>query len=995
MSAKRRFLFVSSSVNSTVNSTSRESLNRRGSPSVRTRQTAQPGQRGKHFVDQKTSMKMRSPLVLLLLAACHSIVSASVIGIDFGSDWVKVSIVKPGVPLDIVLNKESKRKTDAVVTFRDGIRFFGSEAAGLSTRYPESTFPFIKNLLGVQFDDPLAVEYRNTFSNNLIEDPARNTCAFKVSQDGSIFTVEEVLAMQLAHAKRQAEISGGEPVSGAVITVPAYLVHHERQAILDAAEMAGLRVMQLMNDGTAVALNYVMTRTITDPQYHVFFDMGAGSTRATLARFTASSKKKNAPPQVEILAVGHDRTLGGRAIDVKLQHHLAKIFSKSAGAKAKEPVWGNARSMARLLKEANRVKQILSANTETIASVEGLHEEIDFKVKVTRSELEALCGDYFKKVLEPIKAVLKQADLPLKTLDSLVLVGGAVRIPAVQSVLKEYLGTASQIAANVNQDEAAVLGAGFRAAGISKQFKVRDIKIRDASLQAIEVIYALEPAADGEKAGREQRTLLFQGNATVPSKKLMNFKRGTDFGFSLTYQNAKSPILTATVSGLTDAIAKRKENAAGAPKVKAQIELSESMLLQVEHVQAHFEVAQAGKEGGSIKDWLFGGGKKEKGVDEKVGAAVSTDDETEDVKEEVEDKVIQQKKKPAKKVAKKDDKKQDKKDDKKDDKKEGEDKKDGDAKEGSVETKTQEDKSEATPTPESDSKKITTEKVKLAVNVKYETLVPLTDDVKTAAKKRFAIMDEEDAARRAREEAMNNLEAFIYSSQDFLESDDLALVSIESQREIFRVIVSAGQTWLDDAGFEASTQELSDKLKELKTARGAMWSRVQEMQRRPVALAKYREFVAGGMDFLAQLRVNCTEEGHFLFGLYNATELDDGVAKLQEYSGWLTAKEEEQAKVLAHDTPVFRAIEVEIKLQEVAGYLKSNFSRVPKIPKKPKTTITASSGTAEANAATETDKPTSDEEKPAEKGEKPEAESAKNETTAEEAEPSKYEHEEL
>ncbi|KAJ3399564.1 Hypoxia up-regulated protein 1 [Chytriomyces hyalinus] len=846
-------------------------------------------------------------LLLVGLPVLQSLVAASVIGIDFGSDWFKVSIVKPGVPLDIVLNRESKRKTDAVVTIRDGIRYFGTDAVALTTRFPESTFPFIKNLLGIQYNDPLAVEYRSIFSNNMVADPLRNTCAFSVTKDGQVYTVEEILAMQLAHAKRQAEISGGESVSGAVITVPAYLVHHERQAILDAAEIAGIRVLQLMNDGTAVALNYIMTRSMKDKetQHHIFFDMGAGSTTATLAKFTATKVKKDIIPEIEILAVGYDRKLGGRTIDVKLQKHLAKIFMKSpAGSKSKEPIIGNARSMARLLKEANRVKQILSANTETIASVEGLHEEIDFKYKISRAELEELCGNYFQKVLEPIKNVLKQSDLSIKKLDSLVLVGGAVRIPAVQSALRELIGE-EKIAANVNQDEANVLGAGFRAAGISKQFKVREIRIKDAVLAPIEVIYNLDAGEDQTK-GRETHTTLFHTNSSVPSKKLMNFKRVSDFSFSLAYKNAKTPIFSAKVSGLGAAITKHKDSVTEAPKVKAQIELSESMMVNVEHITAHFEVAQTGKDGGSIKDWLFGS-KKDKAADGKGG-----NDDTEDVKEEVDDK---KKPKTTSTPVKKE---------KKDEATDG---------------KSSDASATASPTPEPDTKKVTTEKMKLAFDIEYNTLSPLTDEVKSAAKKRFAVMDEEDAARRAREEAMNNLEAFIYNSQDFLESETLLLVSTESQRETFSVQVAESQTWLDDFAFEAATKELSDKLKDLKSARASMYSRVQELGRRPIAIAAYRELVSKADELLTGLQVNVTIEDNAYFGLYNATEFDAGFAKLQEYSTWLTDKEAEQAKVAPHDTPAYRAKEIDLKREELMQYLSRNFMRLPKkVPAKPKTT---------------------------------------------------------
>ncbi|KAJ3028371.1 UNVERIFIED_CONTAM: Hypoxia up-regulated protein 1 [Siphonaria sp. JEL0065] len=869
-----------------------------------------------------------------------------------GFDWFKVSIVKPGVPLDIVLNRESKRKTDSLVTVREGIRYFGTDAAGLSTRFPETTYPFIKNLLGLSYNDPIAAEYRALYSNGMIPEEARNTVAFDVS--GTVYTVEELLAMQFAHAKRQAEISGGEGVSGAVVTVPPYLSHFERQAIVDAAEIAGVRLLQLMNDGTAIALNYAMTRTITDPQYHIFFDMGAGSTVATLVKFTSVKIKKVQVPHIEILATGYDKKLGGKAIDVKLQKFLAKQFMTSTtGSKAKEPILNNARSMAKLLKEANRVKQILSANTETIASVEGLHEEIDFKVKVTRAELEGLIGaDYFKKLLEPIKKVLKEGDVTLTKLDSLILVGGAVRIPAVQTALKELVGE-DKIAQNVNQDEANVLGAGFRAAGISKQFKVREIKIKDVAQTPIEIIYNLEPHGS-ETSGKATQTSLFAKNSTLPSKKLMNFKRTTDFSFQLAYNNAgkQTPIVSARVSGLADAIAKHKETAVELPKVQAQIELTDSLLLNVDHALATFELKPVKKEAGSgsIAENVmnFFGGKKDK-KDDKKGAEGDKKEDSPEGDAEKKEETKDEKKDEKKEDAKKSDKKVDKKDDKM--------------------------KNVTEPA----SNKITTEKVKLTVELKYETLSPLTQEVKEAARKRFAAMDEEDAARRAREEAMNNLEAYIYSSQEFLESNTILLVSTEEQREALSVQVGTAAVWLDDVGFEAPTAELKEKLAEVKTLRGPIYSRVQELEKRPVAIAAFRENLAKASAFIEGIRGNNTVEGHMFFGLYEESDFEAGFDLIKEAEAWLVKKEEAQAKLATHETPAFKANDVDTRAEELINVIVRKFNRMPKKPVKPKVTKSSASTTttaAQANATEtpvasqqeSTEKPVGDEEK-AEKSE--------------------------
>ncbi len=176
-----------------------------------------------------------------------TLVSASVIGIDYGTDWYKVSLIKPGPVIETVLNRESKRKTAAVILLRDGIRYFGSDAVSLGTRYPMTNYPTLKYVVGKEFDDQGAVEYRETWANNMVQDTKRGVVAF----DNGTWSVEALIAMQFSHMKTMAESYGGEKVDGAVVTVPPYYGPFERQVILDAAELGGIKVLSLMNDETA------------------------------------------------------------------------------------------------------------------------------------------------------------------------------------------------------------------------------------------------------------------------------------------------------------------------------------------------------------------------------------------------------------------------------------------------------------------------------------------------------------------------------------------------------------------------------------------------------------------------------------------------------------------------------------------------------------------------------------------------------------------------
>lgn len=234
-------------------------------------------------------------------------------------------------------------------------------------RFPQWTYGQLKNLIGKKFTDPSVKEYISATSLEASRD--RGTVVFNHDEKDQ-FTVEELVAMLLKHCRQQAETYGGVKVSGAVITVPPHFSQFERQAILDAGDIANMKIFALIHDETAVAINYAVGKKFPKPEYHLFYDMGAGSTVATLVSFhsgkTATSRNN---VDLQIKAYATDATLGGRQIDHRLQNHLASEFASKNKGKLKGDIFQDDRAMARLLKEANRVKTILSANQEVASSV--------------------------------------------------------------------------------------------------------------------------------------------------------------------------------------------------------------------------------------------------------------------------------------------------------------------------------------------------------------------------------------------------------------------------------------------------------------------------------------------------------------------------------------------------------------------------------------------------------------------------------------------------
>ncbi len=197
----------------------------------------------------------------------------------------------------------------------------------------------------------------------------RGTVALRKS-DGTEWSVEELIAMQFAYVRDLAESTAGEKVHDVIVTVPPYYTQFERDAVVDAIEISGLRTLALINDGTAVAVNYAMTRSFPNTEYHVIYDAGASSIRATVVEFSAvpsDSKSKSAKEatQITVQGVGYDRFTGGTELDRRVRDLLLNDFQK----RYKRDISNDKRAMAKLWKEANRVKTILSANNEAQATV--------------------------------------------------------------------------------------------------------------------------------------------------------------------------------------------------------------------------------------------------------------------------------------------------------------------------------------------------------------------------------------------------------------------------------------------------------------------------------------------------------------------------------------------------------------------------------------------------------------------------------------------------
>merc|ERR1719211_560873 len=476
---------------------------------------------------------------------------------------------------------------------------------------PKYCYAYLLDLLGKKVDHPIVTAYKARFPQYEIEaDPIRGTVIFRHDSE-TTYSVEELLGMILSHAKTQAETFTEQPIKDAVITVPVFFNQVERLALVAAAQLGGLNVLQLMNNPMAVALNYGMFRRkeINGTVKHIMlYDMGAGATTATVIGYQIVKTKDRGfaetHPQAQVLGVGYDRTLGGAELKFRVREFLADKFN--ALKKTKTDVRTVPRAMGKLLKEAERVKLILSANTDCFAQVENVMEDIDFKEPVSREQLMELAADLMPRVSKPIEQALSTAGMAMENIDQVIIIGGGSRVPKVQELLTAHVG--KELAKNLNADESAALGSVYRTADISTGFKVKKFITKDAVVFPIDVDFTREVEAvdDGEEKTetglkRIRRTLFSRMNP-YPQKKIMTFnKHVKDFTFNVNYADldylgetevswlGSQNVTSVLVKGVKEALDTNTADNIETKGVKAHFALDDSGILVCTNVESVFE----------------------------------------------------------------------------------------------------------------------------------------------------------------------------------------------------------------------------------------------------------------------------------------------------------------------------------------------------------------------------------------------------------------------
>ncbi|MEM9257140.1 MAG: molecular chaperone DnaK [Pseudomonadota bacterium] len=428
-----------------------------------------------------------------------------IIGIDLGTTNSCVS-VQDGSKPKVIENAEGDRTTPSIVGYTDeGEILVGQSAKRQAVTNPQNTVFAVKRLIGRKFKDGVVQKDIKMVPYNIVE--ADNGDAW-VEAKGEKMAPPQVSAEVLRKMKKTAEEYLGEPVTEAVITVPAYFNDSQRQATKDAGKIAGLEVKRIINEPTAAALAYGMDKAEGDRTVAVY-DLGGGTFDISIIEIA----EVDGEHQFEVLSTNGDTFLGGEDFDLRLIEYLADEFKKEQGI----DVHNDPLALQRLKEAAEKAKIELSSSQQTEVNLPYITADATgpkhLVVKLSRAKLESLVEDLVARSLEPVKTALKDASLSPSEIDDVILVGGQTRMPLVQQNVADYFGKEPR--KDVNPDEAVAMGASIQGAVLAGD--VKDVLLLDVT-----------PLTLGIETMGGVATPLIEKNTTIPTKKSQIFSTADD-----------------------------------------------------------------------------------------------------------------------------------------------------------------------------------------------------------------------------------------------------------------------------------------------------------------------------------------------------------------------------------------------------------------------------------------------------------------------------------
>jgi heat shock 70kDa protein 4 len=422
----------------------------------------------------------------------------------------------------------------SMVGFGPKSRYLGEAAKTQEISNLKNTISSLKRLAGRSINDPEVAIEQQFITAPLVDVNGQVGAEVTYRGEKQKFTAVQLIAMYLGKIRDTASKELKLPVSDVVIGCPPWFTDSQRRAILDAAEVSNLKLLRLINDNTAIALGYGITKSDlpegdAKPRRVCFVDVGYSDYTVSIVEFRKG--------ELAVKATTYDRHFGGRNFDKALVDHFAAEFKE----KFKIDIYSNPKAVTRVAAAAEKVKKILSANLQAPLSIESLMEDKDVRAMLKREEFEEMIKPLLDRVTVPLEQALAEAKLKVEDIDAVEMVGGCTRVPAIKERISAFFG-GKNLSYTLNQDEAIARGCAFSCAILSPVFRVRDFSVHDIVTYPIEFTWEQSPDIPDEDTSL---TVFNKGNV-MPSTKILTFYRKQPFDLEARY--AKPELLPGKVN---------------------------------------------------------------------------------------------------------------------------------------------------------------------------------------------------------------------------------------------------------------------------------------------------------------------------------------------------------------------------------------------------------------------------------------------------------------